>query len=395
MGNVSEMHKTTAGRIEFLDGLRGIAISVVLLFHAFARWPELYVYGNRFSGNPFFDTRIAGVNLFFVISGYVILMTLRKCGTFSEFIARRWLRLFPAMLLCSLLIWASSGLFPERPAGSVSAWDLLPGLSFIGDGPGTHHLWDALAAYIGHQVRSLDGSFWSLYVEVRFYLVFGLAYFLFGESIGISIIAALFLVDELSSDQLLSVHFGPSDLGGFLLSKLHRLLAVTGATGLSRILTAKAYGFFAAGALFFRFHATRRWSVFCLALLAGLLASLDEANAPAANLCLTLLFVLAVLSAQVQGILASRALVFIGFISYPLYLIHQNMMVAMIVKIGKAFPDMPALLIPALPICVVGSLAWIIAKYVEPATKAFLDRRSERAQVEIPAQSQVDGQNAK
>jgi peptidoglycan/LPS O-acetylase OafA/YrhL len=77
-----------------------------------------------------------------------------------------------------------------------------------------------------------------------------------------------------------------------------------------------------------------------------------------------------------DGLLGNKALVFIGFISYPLYLIHENMMVEMIVKVGWAFPGMPAILIPALPICVVISLAWVIAKYMEPATKAFLDVRS-------------------
>ena len=34
---------------------------------------------------------------------------------------------------------------------------------------------------------------------------------------------------------------------------------------------------------------------------------------------------------------------------------------------------MPAILIPVLPICVVLSLAWIIAKYLEPETRTFLE----------------------
>jgi peptidoglycan/LPS O-acetylase OafA/YrhL len=61
----------------------------------------------------------------------------------------------------------------------------------------------------------------------------------------------------------------------------------------------------------------------------------------------------------------------VGFISYPLYLIHENMMVAMIVKIGRIFPNMFAILIPILPILFVVGGAWIIARHLEPEVVPF------------------------
>lgn len=48
---------------------------------------------------------------FFLISGFVITMSLEKCIDFGDFIFRRWLRLFPAMLIASILILITAPFF--------------------------------------------------------------------------------------------------------------------------------------------------------------------------------------------------------------------------------------------------------------------------------------------
>ena len=97
-------------RISYLDGHRGIAILLVLLYHAFSRWTELVPYGNDFADFPLFRFGYLGVELFFLISGFVILMTLEKFNSFTEFMYHRWLRLFPAMLICSLFVFFTAAL---------------------------------------------------------------------------------------------------------------------------------------------------------------------------------------------------------------------------------------------------------------------------------------------
>jgi peptidoglycan/LPS O-acetylase OafA/YrhL len=370
--------EASKSRIDFIDGLRGVAILAVIFYHAFVRWPDLYVYGNKFVGNPVLDTGIAGVNLFFIVSGFVILMTLRKCDGFFDFIARRWYRLFPAMFLCSVLVLLTSGLFPERPRGAIDFWDLLPGLTFVGDGAGVHYLWDPLTNLFGVHVSSIEAAFWSLYVEVRFYIIFGLAYFFLSERAGIGLVFFVWLLGQLSSfsENHLNSHFGPWDIGRHIFSATHEILSATGIEWITGFLDSAAYGFFATGALFFLFHVARNPQVFWLAVATGLLSSVSLSSVINADLVLTLLFILAMSSSLLRNVLGSKALLIVGFVSYPLYLLHENMMVAMIVKIGRAFPEMPAILIPLLPICVVFSLAWVIAEYAEPATKAFLDVRS-------------------
>lgn len=91
------------GRIEYLDGLRGIAIIAVVMFHGYVAFPDTLPFGDRFAVIPL---RLGwqGVQLFFLISGFVILMSLEACNDVASFVARRWLRLFPAMLICSCFI---------------------------------------------------------------------------------------------------------------------------------------------------------------------------------------------------------------------------------------------------------------------------------------------------
>ncbi len=162
-------HSSGANRIEFLDGLRGLAVLLVILFHSYARWPELVPYGSTFSDIMLFSYGWLGVQLFFLISGFVIFMTLDRCTNLSEFFARRWLRLFPAMLICSLFIWYTAPLFPERPAGLPTIDQLIPGLTFVDP------QW---LQRFGIHAKPIEGAFWSLFIEAQFYVVAGASYFI-------------------------------------------------------------------------------------------------------------------------------------------------------------------------------------------------------------------------
>ena len=74
-------------RIKYLDGLRGIAILLVILYHAFGGngYNGVIHYGDSFSNILFFKFGYLGVQLFFLISGFVILMTLEKSKSFIHF----------------------------------------------------------------------------------------------------------------------------------------------------------------------------------------------------------------------------------------------------------------------------------------------------------------------
>lgn len=73
-------------RIEELDALRGIAALLVLLFHFTMGRPE---------ANLGFKMGTTGVDLFFIISGFVIFMSISKIANSKDFIINRISRLYP------------------------------------------------------------------------------------------------------------------------------------------------------------------------------------------------------------------------------------------------------------------------------------------------------------
>ncbi len=89
-------------RVPELDALRGLAASVVLLFHL---RPLSFFYG------------WAGVDLFFVLSGYLITsIILRHCdqpGFLIRFYARRSLRIWPIYYLALLVLVAINPMLPQ------------------------------------------------------------------------------------------------------------------------------------------------------------------------------------------------------------------------------------------------------------------------------------------
>ena len=140
-----------------IDGLRAIAITSVLLFHA---------------GIISFSGGYVGVDIFFVISGYLItsiIYSSRKQGTFSfaDFYARRARRILPALLFALFVTTALFAAFlpPQEMRGFGSL--LLSTVFFVAN--------FNLSGEPGYfDVRSHDNPLlhmWSLSVEEQFYFI--------------------------------------------------------------------------------------------------------------------------------------------------------------------------------------------------------------------------------
>lgn len=94
-----------AGRLAYIDGVRAIAIIAVVAFHAHI---------------PGFRGGFVGVDVFFVISGFLItqqIVTQMLDGRFSarDFYARRVLRILPPLLLVTVVTLSIAPLFPLLP----------------------------------------------------------------------------------------------------------------------------------------------------------------------------------------------------------------------------------------------------------------------------------------
>ena len=171
-----------------LDSLRGIACLLVLLFHGF---------GNHYSGKGLpsvagwfvASTRWGwtGVNLFFVLSGFLItgiLLDSRQTSRYyARFYYRRALRILPAYygILLVLLVLTRAGMV-DRPA----SWGFL-GLSAIYLANSTT-LFGVLPQY---------GVLWSLAVEEHFYLLWPLCVRKLGLR-GLAILAGLICLFSLA-----------------------------------------------------------------------------------------------------------------------------------------------------------------------------------------------------
>ncbi len=73
-----------------------------------------------------------------------------------------------------------------------------------------------------------------------------------------------------------------------------------------------------------------------------------------------------------QRAMSYPPLLFLGFVSYPLYLLHENAMVSMIVQIGQAEPSIPAFILPLIPMTGIVVVAWLVARFGEPKLKGAI-----------------------
>ena len=126
-----------------LDGVRAVAVTLVVLFHAAPFGP--------FSGG------FIGVDIFFVLSAFLITGILDQGQRLSTFYWRRFLRLMPALLLMLAVYVAAAPLvWPQYPHGRDAAFAAFY-LSDYG-----YSLWH-IPLYLQHS--------WSLAVEEHFYLL--------------------------------------------------------------------------------------------------------------------------------------------------------------------------------------------------------------------------------
>jgi peptidoglycan/LPS O-acetylase OafA/YrhL len=151
-----------------LDGIRGIAILVVLVSHFGSTAGGDTVKLGRFL-NEAFGLGWAGVDLFFVLSGFLItgiLLDSKGSGRyFSNFYARRTLRIFPLYFLYVFVFFHVA-----MPVGR-----LLGHGEYI-DTSGEIWYWLYLANWwngLGHSIKYLI-HFWSLCIEEQFYFTWPL-----------------------------------------------------------------------------------------------------------------------------------------------------------------------------------------------------------------------------
>jgi peptidoglycan/LPS O-acetylase OafA/YrhL len=157
-------------RIRELDGLRGVAIGMVVIYHFF----QLTLAVRPGSAAAYLQAAVrltwSGVDLFFVLSGFLIggiLLDARaSTNYYSVFYKRRFFRIIPiyvvTLLLASVLVSLGQG-----PAASQFAWLVPSGAPWYAYLTFTQNFWMTHAGIFGSNGLAMT---WSLAVEEQFYL---------------------------------------------------------------------------------------------------------------------------------------------------------------------------------------------------------------------------------
>jgi peptidoglycan/LPS O-acetylase OafA/YrhL len=161
------MELVRGGRIATIDGLRGIAIVLVVWLHVWQiSWQSVRIPFINYSPQPIAETGFLGVALFFFISGFVLTLPYvqaylggTKPPSLRHFAGRRFLKIVPSYVLCIVAMIAIG--YQTWPDFGSAARDVVYHLLFV-------HDWFAVTN------GSINSVMWSLGVEVQFYVLFPL-----------------------------------------------------------------------------------------------------------------------------------------------------------------------------------------------------------------------------
>jgi peptidoglycan/LPS O-acetylase OafA/YrhL len=140
-----------------IDGLRAIAVLSVVLFHAFPNW---------------LNGGFIGVDVFFVISGYLISTIIfenldKGIFSFADFYMRRIKRIFPALLLVLVVSYALGSVVLFNGELKQLAKHISAGASFYSN----FILWNEAGYFdVSAETKPLL-HLWSLGIEEQFYIV--------------------------------------------------------------------------------------------------------------------------------------------------------------------------------------------------------------------------------
>lgn len=330
-------------RLQEVDALRGLAALAVLLFHYTTRYEQLYHHTQPLAWSVPWGHY--GVNLFFVISGFVIYMTLHRTQHPMDFIVSRFSRLYPAYwcsIVVTTLVVALLGL-PNREYSLATT--LANFLMFHG--------------LLG--VAHVDGVYWTLEIELLFYcgalLLYGVGW-------------------------LQRIHWV---IYGLLLLRLtYHLADIWYGLDLpwivSHLLILEHLPWFTCGIALYRLSKQEGAQKQNISLIICAILSLSiegKLLLPLLAICFSIVIWLVC-----QGhltILRNRLLVWLGTISYTLYLLHENIGWALLRHMEPHIPPFVAIILAS---CSTVVLASLVTLYVEQPAMRWIRSRYRNMTVE-------------
>lgn len=279
-------------RIKELDAYRGIAALAVVLYH------YTTIYHRDFdTASPFYvSLGWLGVPFFFILSGFVITLTLKNCTSGWQFLKKRFIRLYPTFWICMLITLGTIAFTKSQelhPMFNRPLIDILFNVTMFHELLKFHHV---------------DGAYWSLLPELLFYLLMTFIFFI-KKTDKVLVYNSILLI-------ICLIHyFFPIPI-------------------ISRLLDLNYVLLFMIGVCFYNIYISKKKAPIYLHILIlaniSLAISLYSIVRPhldiktlliAFPLIVFVFYAFVFLKFEILG--KSKILLFLGFISYPLYLVHQ------------------------------------------------------------------------
>jgi peptidoglycan/LPS O-acetylase OafA/YrhL len=177
------------------DFIRLLLASFVIISHSFPLSGEKEIL-NVLTNNQL-EFGGLSVNLFFVLSGYFIFISVQKSKSFKNFVWKRILRLYPALIILMLFtliilpfLYIGENIFLEK-----SFWTYAPNTLTL-----YHISYSVNGIFQNNPFKNIiNGSLWSLSYEFTMYLTISTLFFIKNRKFSISVILIVFLSSYLFS----------------------------------------------------------------------------------------------------------------------------------------------------------------------------------------------------
>jgi len=339
----SHMHDVTNNkRIVVLDSFRALAILSAMLYHYTYKYP-IYFPDGSYSPLVNFQYGHLGVQLFFLISGFVIFLSIQNIKSTKEFYYKRFVRLFPTYWFCMVLTFTVTKIYGAQVI--EKDWlTLVVNFSMI---QRIFNFWN------------VDGAYWSLLPEFAFYVCMGI----------------VILFNRVSS--ITSISFG-------WLALVYVNLIMLVPRKIEWILILDYGMYFIAGIQFYYLFNKQEAMFRHVLILLCYLAAIIYYQAIPETIILSFIFALFYgFTYGKLNFLAIKPLPYIGVISYPLYLVHQNNGYVVMNILERNGIDSPILLL-LIPIAISIGIAGLIHSWFEKPVIAYLRSKSSLVYNKIP-----------
>lgn len=361
-----------SNRLDALDGLRGVAAVLIVIYHFAGRWTErengesLYPYGDGLlEAVPLINLLgLFGVSLFFLISGFVIIMTLERSTGLADFAVRRASRLWPTMIVCATLTTlfvSQSGIYLRFE--SIAEWEIKP-IEYLSSIVFVDPAFTGSLLGIDN-LNWVDGVYWTLWVEVRFYVLVAVVYWLASSErrfvlawlVIQSVSVLTYAADEMtnySPNWLLSLIFQPYYLSWFTLG-ICGFLYWKGRSSIPATAMAVL-------ALFEIVSSGGSASTY--------MPNVSSLSHILLNMAVIATFALFLVRSPAIKFLENRWAISLGLASYPLYMFHERVgVIGMTAMNDLGIP--PAVILPVMFIAVIG-FAILMHRLMENPLKALI-----------------------